>query len=109
MTRLQIGIAVVLADLLAVTAWAVSREGVAAFYQFPWLSPVALQVSADLVIALGLVVVWMWRDARARGVSPLPYVAVTLVAGSFGPLLYLFTRAADHAAQPAALVRARTA
>ncbi|GAB4158675.1 MAG: hypothetical protein Fur0046_38230 [Cyanobacteria bacterium J069] len=50
------------------------------------------QVFADLVIALTLVMTWMWQDAKATGRNPWPWIATTLVAGSFGPLLYLLTR-----------------
>ena len=31
-------------------------------------------------------------DARARGVSPLPYLVMTVFTGSIGPLLYLLRR-----------------
>src|SRR5689334_14503403 len=50
------------------------------------------QVFVDLVIALTLVLTWLVPDARARGVNPWPFVALTLVAGSFGPLAYLALR-----------------
>jgi hypothetical protein len=50
------------------------------------------QVFADLVIALSLSMAWMWRDARSVGRSVVPWIVVTLVAGSFGPLGYLLTR-----------------
>ncbi|MDT8429440.1 MAG: DUF2834 domain-containing protein [Pseudomonadales bacterium] len=49
------------------------------------------QVFADLAIALLLFLVWMWRDARAEGRNPWPWLVVTLTLGSFGPLLYLLT------------------
>jgi len=53
----------------------------------------AFQILLDLVIACGLICVWMVLDARQRGTNPWPYVAITLVSGTFGPLLYLLVRA----------------
>lgn len=50
------------------------------------------QVLADLVIALSLVGLWMWRDAKATGRNIWPWIALTLTMGSFGPLIYLLTR-----------------
>jgi hypothetical protein len=46
----------------------------------------------DLVIALAMVCTWVYRDARRRGKSPAPYIALTLATGSIGPLLYLLVR-----------------
>ena len=55
------------------------------------------QVLADLVIALTLVMAWVWRDARSAGRNPWPWLAATLALGSFGPLVYLLTRPAPRA------------
>jgi hypothetical protein len=49
------------------------------------------QVFADLLISLSLVVVWMWHDAKTTGRNVWPWIALTLTAGSFGPLIYLLT------------------
>ncbi len=52
----------------------------------------AAQVFADLVIVCVLSCIWMRYDARERGISAWPFILITLVAGSFGPLLYLAAR-----------------
>jgi uncharacterized membrane protein YqjE len=57
------------------------------------------QVLADLVIVAALSCVWMLNDARGRGPTAWPFVALTLVAGSFGPLLYLVLRESRSAAR----------
>jgi hypothetical protein len=75
--------------LSAVALWQHGYWGIIAPHFETWG---ALQVLVDLVIALALVMVWMWRDARAIGRNPWPWIALTLVAGSFGPLGYLLTR-----------------
>jgi hypothetical protein len=50
------------------------------------------QVLGDLVISLALILRWMRQDARAAGRNIWPWFLLTLVAGSFGPLIYLLTR-----------------
>ncbi len=50
------------------------------------------QVLADLVIALTLVMAWMWQDAKATGRNVWPWIVATLILGSFGRLVYLLTR-----------------
>jgi hypothetical protein len=56
----------------------------------------AAQVFADLVIALTLTMIWLWKDARSRGRNPVPWVVATLALGSFGPLLYLLSRTSER-------------
>ncbi len=96
MNRKQIGLSLVLLDLLAVEAYAVYHYGYLGFFDLLLANAATVSVLVDLTIALALVMAWMWRDARARGVSPVPYVVLTLLLGSVGPLAYLIRREASE-------------
>ena len=102
MNAKQIGLSVLLADFLALTAYAVSQYGYLGFFELIGANVATITIFVDLVIALSLIIAWMVRDARARGVSPFPYVLLTLALGSVGPLVYLIRRlATDAPAHPA--------
>jgi hypothetical protein len=75
----------------AFTAAAVWHDGLAGIFAAITHSYGSMQIFADLVIALSLVMVWMWRDAKNTGRNIWPWIIATLVAGSFGPLLYFIT------------------
>jgi hypothetical protein len=93
----QIGLGVVLADFAALTAYAVYQHGYIGFFEACLSSWAAATVFVDLCIALTMVLVWMWGDARRHGVSPIPYTVLTLAFGSVGPLAYLIHRAGVRA------------
>ena len=76
----------------ALTSVAVWHHGYRGIFETMFQSWAGVQVLVDLAITLVLVLVWMWRDAQVLKRSVWPYVLITLVAGSFGPLLYLLTR-----------------
>jgi len=75
----------------AVTAVALWMEGLAGILKAIAQSYGSMQIFTDLMIALTLVMVWMWRDAKNTGRNIWPWIVITLVAGSFGPLLYFIT------------------
>lgn len=66
-------------------------EGLSGIFSAITHSYGSMQIFVDLVIALTLVMVWMWRDANNTGRNVWPWIVVTLVAGSFGPLMYFIT------------------
>lgn len=92
MSGKKILLLLVLADFVAVSVWGISQVGFVGLFTGAVASPAGIVGSVDLVIALGLISVWVVLDARARGVSPLPYLVLTLLGGSIGPLTYLLLR-----------------
>jgi hypothetical protein len=79
----------VLVLFLAYTLYVIGTVGVADFIRQSLGSPVAVQVAIDLVLSLTLALTWMRGDAKASGIPFAPYLLVTLVLGSIGPLGYL--------------------
>ena len=51
-----------------------------------------MQIFFDLVIVCTLACIWMIDDSRRSGLPAVPFILITLAAGSFGPLLYLVVR-----------------
>src|SRR5258705_5290358 len=71
------------------TLYAIYEVGYVGIIASVAANPGTLQVAFDLVIACLLISWWIVMDARATGRNPWPYLMITLVGGSFGPLLYL--------------------
>lgn len=92
MNKKQIALGVVLLDFLALTGYAVAHHGYLGIFAQIVANAATMQIGVDLVIALSLVMVWMWQDARQDGIAPLPYVVLTAALGSIGPLVYLIRR-----------------
>lgn len=88
----------VLVAFSALTAVALAHHGLWGLFEPLFKTWGAAQVGVDLVIALSLFLVWMWRDARSQGRRPWPWLLLTLAAGSFGPLLYLLTQPTQKSA-----------
>ncbi|TDR31975.1 DUF2834 domain-containing protein [Hydromonas duriensis] len=82
----------VLLGFSVLTAIAVASHGVIGIFQYQLANAAGLQVLVDLIIASAFFLVWMWHDTQKRGVSPWPWLILTLVAGSFGPLIYFIVR-----------------
>lgn len=93
MSCLSRALFVVLALFLALSGFAVYQHGVCGFFTLLLANSATVTLSTDLVISLTLISVWLWRDARSRGVSPYPFLLMTVALGSAGPLLYLALKA----------------
>ena len=76
------------------TGWtmAIAQQSLVAFGLQLLARPDTAQVVIDLYLMALLAGLWMLQDARARGrsaLSVLPYLLLTAVFVSIGPLLYL--------------------
>jgi hypothetical protein len=82
----------VLIPFTLLTAYAVHFSGgLIAFFLFLTKHPASWQVFADLAIVLSLLLVFIYRDAKATGRRFWPWAIFSLTCGSFGPLLYFIT------------------
>jgi hypothetical protein len=70
----------------------VVEHGYTGFLQLAWREPWALQMLIDLSIALTIVSSLLVVDARRRKRAAWPWVLVTVLLGSVGPLWYLALR-----------------
>ena len=65
--------------------------GLLSWLAFYTRDPASWQIFADLVITMGLLLVFIRRDAQANGRAFVPWAVFSLAVGSFGPLLYFIT------------------
>ena len=75
--------------LSAVALWFDGVLGIFGSITHSWGS---VQIYVDLVIALAIICVWMYRDAKSSGQNPWPWIVMTALIGVFGPLVYLISR-----------------
>jgi hypothetical protein len=96
MSKKEIALWIVMADFVALTAYAVFTSSYIAFVPVMWefasSSVWGIQILCDFFIALTIALGWGIRDARERGLAVWPFVVLTLTLGAIGPLAYLIHR-----------------
>jgi hypothetical protein len=96
-----IALGTLLAAFTVFSVAALVLMGPVAFFAAHSANLATIQVFADLVIALTIVLGFVWRDARERGLPWLPYAIATLLVGSIAPLAYLLHRELASGSQAA--------
>jgi hypothetical protein len=84
--------AIVLAAFTVFSAWVVYQDGYLGFLRLAGREPWGLQLLLDLIIAASFGIAWMRADARKRGITSWPYVALVFPLGSIGILAYAVRR-----------------
>ncbi len=87
------------------TAFVVAEHGYTGFLGLAMAGGWGAQVFIDLCIALVLFSIWMFVDARDRGLPAWPYFIAILTTGSIGALAYLIHRTVNEASAAAPQVR----
>lgn len=80
-------------DFAAFTAWTIAEHGTG-WIAAALATPASIQVAIDLCFSMVVASGWMWRDAKARGINPMPYLLAVPLTGSLSLLAYLYRREA---------------
>lgn len=83
-------LALVLAAFSALSLWSLAKVGFIGIWTGQF-HPGGYQVLADLIILNVFAMVMIWQDAQRTGRNALPFLGITFVLFSFGPLLYWLT------------------
>jgi len=78
--------------LTAFTVQVVQEHGLAGGFAAATQNSASIQVVIDLCISLVLIAIWVYGDARAKGLAAPLYVVLILTLGSIGTLIYLIRR-----------------
>ncbi|MBA3820558.1 MAG: DUF2834 domain-containing protein, partial [Deltaproteobacteria bacterium] len=76
--------AVFLAGFVAYLLWVASGHGLTGFLSLAMREPWAMHLLVDLLVACTFGLRWVFADARPRGISPWPFVVLTVTCGSVG-------------------------
>ncbi len=91
--------AVILAGFVAYLLWVASGHGALGFLALAQREPWAMQLLVDLLVACSFGLRWVITDARRRGITPWPFVMLTVTCGSVGLLGYVVWRVVRAAPQ----------
>ncbi len=81
-------LAIVAIDFTVFSIWALATVGWSETWTVVFATAANTQVALDLSFAVAFAVVFLWRDARANNINPVPFVLVSLFAGSIGLMAY---------------------
>jgi hypothetical protein len=91
-TLKKIGLVLLFLDFAALTVWAAVSGSSAAQMEQLFTNPWGIQIAVDLCIAASFGIRWMWRDAKAHGINPVPWALAVIPTGSLALLAYAIRR-----------------
>ena len=85
-------LALVFLGFATVNVHVIETVGYGGFWQAILANVATRAALVDLAIAIGLITLWMWNDAREQHLPFWPYAVAGLFLGSLGSLAYLIHR-----------------
>jgi hypothetical protein len=92
MNTKKTGLWAILISFSLFSSWVMWQVGYVGIWQAGLVSSASVQILVDLVICCLIISSWMIGDARARGISPYPWLIAVLTTGSLAILVYLIFR-----------------
>jgi len=83
---------VILISFAIYSTWVMWERGYLGIWEAGFINSASFQILLDLAIACFLICCWIHGDARARGISPYPWMIATFATGTLAPLVYLLIR-----------------
>ena len=83
---------IVTIGLLSLSVVSLLQFGIIGIFLEGFKNSATIQIFIDLVISLGLLLVFIFHDAKIKNRNFTLWLIITLAIVSFGPLLYLITR-----------------
>lgn len=87
------------------SSWVMWQIGYTGIWKAGITSSGSLQILLDLAICCLIICSWINTDARARNISPYPWIAAILSTGSLAILAYLIVR--EYQKQPTQNIQTR--
>lgn len=82
---------IILIPFTFLTLFAVKDYGFFGIFKEVFKNFATIQVFIDLLIATIFILVWMWEDSKKNDRNFFIWLIITLILGSFGPLLYIIS------------------
>ena len=96
----QIGLSVLLVDFLGLNAYVVYQYGYLGFFEMMLANAATVAIAVDLIIALSLILSWMWRGTPGARHFTAPLRAADVGAGQCRAVGLFIRREASESVRP---------
>lgn len=100
MTLRKTLLTLILLSFGAFSTWVLLDVGYFGIWSAGFTDSASLQILLDLVVCCLIISSWMIKDAKSRGMNPVPWLIAIAATGSIAILIYLVHREFSKAESP---------